>query len=1477
VIACRLSRGACPAGCRWRGLVWVVGCLVLVGLLFGGCVGVAWGHPAWRFERRFGSSGSGAGQLSLVGFDGGSGAGSGVGVSLVSGDVYVADTGNDRVDVFSASGAFVLAFGKGVDVSTGGDVCTAVSEDTCGPGVEGSAAGELALPVFVAVDNSCALHKPVLAGSECEAFDPSDGDVYVASAGDPVDERVSKFTAGGVLVSSWGSGGQLDGSSVLAEGTGDLTAGSGEVTNVHTTNGSFEAFQTLVGEGIPAAAKIGEVSASSLVLREKLAEATKSGVALSARFVFTELGGIAVDANGNLWVYSADGDGNGRMLEFERNGTFVKAWKSPIGVVSAGIAVAPPTSAPTAGSLFVNAGLGVEELTTSGTRVGLVENVVGNHGVVTGLGFGAGLGDLFVDSSADRASPGLEVRVFPGSCEGEDPGCVVCEPTLEVECVPEEGFGGSGEPVGDRLVDGQGVAVGLHEQVLVADAGDDSVVAFEEVQLANVVSGEAVGLSEAEGVLQGTVNPAGVPVSECFFEYGPGGPGEASPRYGERVACEQSVGAIGSGTQAVAVTAKVPLSVGALYHFRLVAVNANGAERGGDRVFGASVGSSLVVSASETTAAVSTKMNPDGYPTSCSLQYVSEAVFMAEGFNHAASVGCVTPDVGSGTSPVGVEAVVSGLEAGVAYRFRFVAKVSGAAGERATIGGEGVFATYPRIVFPPCGNGVLRGEDGSNSLPDCRAFERVSSPDNSEVYTTSLPQHPEDGVSSALALSQASPQGGGVVYVGEAASAGEGNGTGNVGGGEGDEHIATRTASGWESVDIEPDGAGPGTVYEDFGAGLEAGVVRTGLANEPVPSPMLAGCLYSRETEGERSIVPVLAGADCGEPFVVGMAEGGAGVVFESRAAVAGTGAKEAEPLKQPDPAKGEPGNVGHENVYDYSSEAGVHLVNVLPNGSPAAADATAGSLSSEPALITLSGTTPAVSVNGVVSVDGSRVFWTDLASGVVYVRLNPLATQSRLSGGKCTQPADACTVQVSAGAAMYWAASAEGVYAYYVEGGELWRFDTETGVREAVAGAGAGVQGVIGVNQTGPEGADGFVYFVAEGALAEHAEHRSCQPASEPQEVEQEEEGLAPVGRGCNLYVTHEDKTSLVAVLLAGDDAFAGTTLGNPQPLRGDWSRVLGYRSAQLTPGGGALVFTSEAGLTGYDNVNTGNECGHPVHACAEVYEYRYDGGGVVCVSCVPSGVAPAGASDTRAEGMFLPFEQASVVHSPRVVSGDGSRVFFDARFPLTPGGGTHMGVFEWEAAGSGSCVEGSPFDGGGCLYLLAGGEVGPAYLTESDESGDNVFFVARGGRIPGVSSGEVPGLFDARVDGGFPEPLEGVPCGSVEGCHVSWPPVPPVFSPFGSGTSPGNFPFANPGPPSSSPPSHLTPRGRLERALAGCRRDRVRRRRVACERGARARYEREVHKGVVGRKGRKAGKGRGAGRRGRVSRGAKVGRWGR
>ncbi len=93
----------------------------------------------------------------------------------------------------------------------------------------------------------------------------------------------------------------------------------------------------------------------------------------------------------------------------------------------------------------------------------------------------------------------------------------------------------------------------------------------------NVETGSASGVSQNHASLNGSVDPDGVAVSECRFEYG------TTSAYGSLAPCEQAVGV---GVAATPVTAALAgLAANTTYHFRLVAANAEGTGTGQDETF----------------------------------------------------------------------------------------------------------------------------------------------------------------------------------------------------------------------------------------------------------------------------------------------------------------------------------------------------------------------------------------------------------------------------------------------------------------------------------------------------------------------------------------------------------------------------------------------------------------------------------------------------------------------------------------------------------------------------------------------------------------------------------------------------------------------------------------------------------------------------------------------------------------------------
>jgi hypothetical protein len=156
----------------------------------------------------FGEPGSGNGQLDL-------GEHSGIAVNMTTGDVYVADTDNHRVEEFESDGTFVRTFAP---------------------------AGEPSFnPTFLAVDTSGG---------------PDDGDLYVM---DSSTTSVFKFEADGTqVVSGWGAAGRLavaESEAVAVGPDGDLFVGDGEHIARYEPSGSpLTGFHTVVPASVGLAA-----------------------------------------------------------------------------------------------------------------------------------------------------------------------------------------------------------------------------------------------------------------------------------------------------------------------------------------------------------------------------------------------------------------------------------------------------------------------------------------------------------------------------------------------------------------------------------------------------------------------------------------------------------------------------------------------------------------------------------------------------------------------------------------------------------------------------------------------------------------------------------------------------------------------------------------------------------------------------------------------------------------------------------------------------------------------------------------------------------------------------------------------------------------------------------------------------------------------------------------------------------------------
>ena len=199
-------------------------------------------------------------------------------VAVGSGDVYVSDAGNERIQKFDSSGGFLLKWGSRCIMFTG-----AGCVDPDGPGPLELGDGQFNNPAAVAVDAS--------------------GNVYIS---DTLNNRIQKFDSSGGFLLKWGSRCVMftgDGC-VDPDGPGPLQLGDGQ-------------FDPPQGVAVDSS---GNVYVADW-LNYRVQKFDSSGGFLLKCCVGGS--GVAVDGAGNIYV--AD-DGNSSIQKFDSSGSFLLTW-----------------------------------------------------------------------------------------------------------------------------------------------------------------------------------------------------------------------------------------------------------------------------------------------------------------------------------------------------------------------------------------------------------------------------------------------------------------------------------------------------------------------------------------------------------------------------------------------------------------------------------------------------------------------------------------------------------------------------------------------------------------------------------------------------------------------------------------------------------------------------------------------------------------------------------------------------------------------------------------------------------------------------------------------------------------------------------------------------------------------------------------------------------------------------------------------
>jgi hypothetical protein len=399
-------------------------------------------------------------------------------------------------------------------------------------------------------------------------------------------------------------------------------------------------------------------------------------------------GDIYVREDGHVTVYGENGDQLGEL------NSGVEADGGPWGY-TCGVAVDP------AGNVYVGLFEGyVDKYAPSGNPVSNSDYVSSLAGVSFVNSVPEGSCDLAADSEGnvyvDTLEGGRAVTKYEASQFGlpAASGTIIDEHGTAVAVDPaasndglyvDEGsdiaqYDSSGDLLGKFGASGAGVLSGASNGVAVSHSSGSVYVSDPEGGTVNIY-GPAVTVADVKTeppskigengtvTLNGVVNPEGLLVSSCEFEYG-----TQAETYEHTAECSP---APGSGNAPVAVSATINgLAAGITYHYRLGATDANGTNYGKDvaitpaPVLG-------VPTASEITpfsATLSDTLNPENPPTGTTSYYFEYGPTSAYGQRFP-----LEGEAGNGSTAIPATQAIAGLTPGTTYHYALIATNSAGA------------------------------------------------------------------------------------------------------------------------------------------------------------------------------------------------------------------------------------------------------------------------------------------------------------------------------------------------------------------------------------------------------------------------------------------------------------------------------------------------------------------------------------------------------------------------------------------------------------------------------------------------------------------------------------------------------------------------------------------------------------------------------------------------------------------------------
>jgi hypothetical protein len=1239
--------------------------------------------PAGAEVTLCGSTGTAAGQCSSP---------QGIATDFETGRTYVADRGNNRIDVFNASdGAFLFAFGWGVaDGSTAApQTCTT----TCFKGIGGFGAGQFEQPTRIAVDNiagSLTRHNVYVVSRDYrwQSFEP-DG-TFVRAVGWGVKTGAGALetctTASGCQAGKPGAGQcQLDsgGSDSLPD---PISVGPGGNVFLAAFSGSEPNYTVRVEKFSPAGACLGETKP----------EGTEGARVRS----------LAVDSAEHFYLVDLLVDLGGQLRKYEW-GSGAQLCDPTPGVDTNALALDAADHLFASQLEFRPNGPGFRRLIT---EVDSACNPVRRFGygkikVPAALApFSSPEGDIFVDEEGDGGGSIAYLKfpppgpiAIPGSPEAVSIGAV--KATIKAEVNPE------------------GKATEVHTEYV-------TQAHFEAEGFANALKGAPVTLAagfDAKGV-SAVAGCKTIAEGSCL---------EPLTTYRYRVVATNPDNPTGTGEGTV--EGELPFTTQP--HFKA----AWSSEVGTD------------------SARLSGEADPFGIPTSGYFEYVDDATYQADkgsgdGFQHATRVPDPQPPAseaklsfGEGEGAVVKSVTLYPLALDTTYHYRLVVEDP----LQQQVSAAGAFTTFRPETPPSCPANEAFRIGPAALLPDCRAYEMVSPVDKAggDIHT-----QPEFTTNLPATLNQAATSGAKIAYgsyraFGDSASAPYTS-----------QYIATREPGvGWSSHAISPSKGAPvkdGVVADGEFRSFSDDLCESWLTTFSDP-PLAAGAsagyfnLYRRTDQlcgGAPDFETISTGAPAHQSGglyrleMQGRSADGSVVAYAGTDNLKGTSA---------------PANTSSNKAQLYLKQSGgaLKFACILPGGAASTNACEAGTGDVGPFGITRIG-----NFTNAVSVDGKRIFWTDSnAEGRIYLRENPFA-----KGGECATPTAPCTLDVSkatevaaaTSSSQFWTAADDGSKAIFSSGDGLYEFEVGSKTTTKIAG---GFLGFMGASDDASH-----VYFASSQVLSGEAKNSNGDKAQPGKP---------------NLYLYEAGSP--------GAPSFIGTLSTAdvvPQPANRRASSATARQprahNGRVSADGTHAAFLSTAPLTGYDNTDALSG-----KADNEAFVYDASDGKLVCASCNPSGGRPEGRNAGGGGDPFwiaarLPV-YASVFYTPRVLSADGARLYFEAADSLvardTNGA---IDVYEWEQLGAGGASGCKESDvtyssaAAGCISLISSGQSAfDSEFVDASPSGDDAFFTTASSLVP-QDPGQLD-IYDARAGGGLPSPPS--PPAACEGEACQGPYRPP------------------------------------------------------------------------------------------------------